>query len=933
MRSHAPSSVREKDRSRTDSAVVGPQRSHTLHELQHVIGNQGVLRLMRAQSDGGRAGSEAREGNCASQVAVSAKSAPVIQAKLAVNSPGDVHEQEADRVSAQVMGMAEPQTAASTLSRAGGGVQRKCACGGTCAECKGEQSGDKHERGQMKPAGPGSAGAIEAPAVVHEALRSPGQPLDATSRAFMEPRFGHDFNQVRVHNDLQAARSAKALHARAYTVGRDVAFAERQYAPSTPQGQALLAHELTHVVQQGAQQVGTIQRSPDDAGVQATQPATQPTTQPATQPATPPSPAPPAPAVAAPPTTVLDPDANEAAERATRPDLPKIDRTLQKSKENDEAAQGLVMMAFGGPHGVNATFETKLSPIVRTMVDHYFDVDLKKAIKAGQSPDADDMKTANRAQFLGRMRIYFKSWAEVVDHFSKIEKVGVPADPKAKKDPDPQYSTVDMLYLHRDARVRFERAAMVLKSKGHALPAIGEGFSIRGYHRGEIQHKGYMIHAMGYAFDVSAKENPKIARAKPRQGLERHDPHQIAVSMNPEQARMDLGPKNKDFIEKMGKRTAANLTLSAADDRDPATVEYFQRFEQQFHKLEAGSAFFTKSTSKVNRDKLLKLRSDYFDVLKAQAAERKKPKSDAKVMADLEAKRRQLLGGIPALTTEWIAAIDHEISDVFKKHPGMEKLRPPSDISRDLKSKAGEIETTKKDQNRAQAGQARAAAAQDAATKAVARAKQRLKEQDKAEAADRRSPNPAGDWQAERPSTRKLKQKRSALEDELVEAVMKDLRAQDALQEATKKLTDLQSALAGATSTRGALASELKKSDTKELHGPWGWIAMLRELRQALKSPDLTTPAAVKAFERLTTGDLTELGRGAPVDNPPLLRLLEIGFFNPKGAFDLAFFEEMAHSGFMPGATWGFGDTDPMHFELVEGRDFLQTPGKDMSNF
>jgi hypothetical protein len=92
----------------------------------------------------------------------------------------------------------------------------------------------------------------EVPPIVHDVLRSPGQSLDANSRAFMEPRFGHDFSGVRVHADARAAESARAVNALAYTVGRDVVFGVGQYAPSTSYGQRLLAHELTHVAQQGS---------------------------------------------------------------------------------------------------------------------------------------------------------------------------------------------------------------------------------------------------------------------------------------------------------------------------------------------------------------------------------------------------------------------------------------------------------------------------------------------------------------------------------------------------------------------------------------------------------------------------------------------------------------------------------------------------------
>lgn len=88
------------------------------------------------------------------------------------------------------------------------------------------------------------------PAIVNEVLRSPGQPLDGPTRAFMEPRFGHDFGRVRVHTDAKAAESARAVNALAYTVGRDVVFGTGRYSPATSAGRRLVAHELTHVVQQ-----------------------------------------------------------------------------------------------------------------------------------------------------------------------------------------------------------------------------------------------------------------------------------------------------------------------------------------------------------------------------------------------------------------------------------------------------------------------------------------------------------------------------------------------------------------------------------------------------------------------------------------------------------------------------------------------------------
>ncbi len=93
----------------------------------------------------------------------------------------------------------------------------------------------------------------EVPPIVREVLRSPGRPLDPETRRLMEPRFGYDFSRVRIHADSMAAESARAVNALAYTVGNDVVFSENRYAPHLPgrAAQGLLAHELTHVMQQG----------------------------------------------------------------------------------------------------------------------------------------------------------------------------------------------------------------------------------------------------------------------------------------------------------------------------------------------------------------------------------------------------------------------------------------------------------------------------------------------------------------------------------------------------------------------------------------------------------------------------------------------------------------------------------------------------------
>ncbi len=115
-----------------------------------------------------------------------------------------------------------------------------CACGGKCSS-----GASRHIQRTASGPGPGSAN-------VQPILGGPSHPLDPHTRSFMEPYFGHDFSRVRVHSDPAAAASADSLGARAYTVGHHLVFGPGQYRPGTAEGRRLLAHELTHVMQQSA---------------------------------------------------------------------------------------------------------------------------------------------------------------------------------------------------------------------------------------------------------------------------------------------------------------------------------------------------------------------------------------------------------------------------------------------------------------------------------------------------------------------------------------------------------------------------------------------------------------------------------------------------------------------------------------------------------
>ena len=179
-----------------------------------------------------------------------------LQRKLAIGAVNDPLEFEADTMAERVMNdsSVQPRASASVPPK----VQRKCSCGGSeeeCDTCKANRAGAL----QRKATNPVATSV--APPIVHNVLRSSGHPLDSTTRSLLSPRFGVDFSRVRVHTDPQAAESASAVNALAYTVGHNVVFAANQYQPATRDGQRLLAHELAHVIQQDAAPFTAVQRA------------------------------------------------------------------------------------------------------------------------------------------------------------------------------------------------------------------------------------------------------------------------------------------------------------------------------------------------------------------------------------------------------------------------------------------------------------------------------------------------------------------------------------------------------------------------------------------------------------------------------------------------------------------------------------------------
>ena len=177
---------------------------------------------------------------------------PNIQTKLKVSQPDDPFEREADNIAEQIVGMNNKDSKAKFDNK----NKRKEIINRKCSKCEKEDDDDKEE---LIPISRKSNTinkhnveiSNETNNKINNIIESDGgKPLDITTKEFMESRFGYDFGNVRIHTDERATKSAYLVNALAYTVGNDIVFEEGQYNPNSLDGRKLLAHELTHVVQQ-----------------------------------------------------------------------------------------------------------------------------------------------------------------------------------------------------------------------------------------------------------------------------------------------------------------------------------------------------------------------------------------------------------------------------------------------------------------------------------------------------------------------------------------------------------------------------------------------------------------------------------------------------------------------------------------------------------
>ena len=234
--------------------------AHPILHLQRTIGNQAMPRLLQNKAGERKDALTCTALSCFShdfsRIPVHPPTEGTIQTKLAFNTPWYKYEQEADHIAEQVMRLPE----SSTLRTCAGCDEEDRSAGGTIQRTY--TSAPSH--GSMQRQEVEFNASHDAPQVVSEVVSEPGRPLDPLIRSFMESGFGHDFSHVRIHTGSLAVESAQAVNALAYTVGRHVVFDEGAYRPETRAGRRLIAHELSHVVQQsgvtGSGRAALIQR-------------------------------------------------------------------------------------------------------------------------------------------------------------------------------------------------------------------------------------------------------------------------------------------------------------------------------------------------------------------------------------------------------------------------------------------------------------------------------------------------------------------------------------------------------------------------------------------------------------------------------------------------------------------------------------------------
>ena len=805
-------------------------------------------------------------------------------------------------------------------------LQRRCTCGahthgsGRCARCAAAQAGLQGKAGaddfeqeadrlaartlstssakneEAVPVKPVTHRGMTAgmPADVVSVLRTSGAPLAKTLRNDMEQRFGHDFSQVRVHTDSGAAQSAATQLAQAYTVGSHIVFGADRFSPHGAAGRHLLAHELTHVLQQRA--MPALQRQPlDDAGGSAS--------------------------------AIVDggiDQSTSAGSAAGSGSGPVSDAGAGSAAATPAAPQGSAAVA-----PLPTRVPSNEAEAIEDTAKFYPDDSAVTAAIASVAPQVQKELGTDveyQRKFLYRCSLYLGPHPNTVDHFKGIAEF--------------TFADSTKLSLHQDTINKLAAVQRVIGAK--YMPSSGTGFALRQLIRqAPVAFPGMMVHAMGYAIDFRAANNPHFK-----------DPRLVAV-----QALYTTGATT--FHQSTGtwkqrRETIRKMGAGELDENSKEQKDFLAELDTEGQRDSAGNQAITHQLPASELAELKSLRTQYkefqkqkkvFDAHLAAAKKKlKKGESFDLQRADIiramlnpdQSERGKLISEMVAVGAKRFAIVERTreiLHDLISKADveiqKMRKLPHVTDSDKDYKAALAQL-------SKASADAKRAVAAADLDLKHT---RSVLAQHVKAEA---------------RLDTSISKERRPAQLAKLQTQRTEEERKKN--EAATANTASAANRVSVATREAQAAAS---LDDAQKAKDRRVWVQNLEGLQSGLSDAGFD-PRLVFGI-----GD-ADAEADRSVRDPSLVQLFSRGFFNidqpapvpapatppaggaagpskaaPKGAakpstkatapaplhgFDLHFMEEMAKHGFDQGAEWTPGGVDSMHFEDVASVDAMHTP-------
>lgn len=714
------------------------------------------------------------------------------------------------------------------------------------------------------------------PMSVERTLASAGTALPPALRQDMQQQFGHDFSQVRVHADPAAAHSAHELRAHAYTVGPHIAFGAGRFMPETPRGKHLLAHELTHVLQQSAGFGMAVQRQPMDAGVDA----------PASSPIDAGVVTPPSSDAGAPPVDAGTP-APAAPTRVPRNEAEAIEDT-DKTFPNDADVTSAIA---GLPEVVQKELGT--------------DIDYKR-------------------RFLSRMSLYLGPHPNTIDHFRGIDAF--------------KFADGTRLDLHTDAISHLRDVQSAIGAKN--MPSSGTGFALRDKIKAAVQPPGQMVHAVGYAIDFRAARNPHFtdARLVAVQALYKQSQTSFNIATGSWTTRRGTIKKmgrgelaedakeRKDFITRFRAEGAKDLAGNEliTHELGAANLTALKALREEYKAYLLRRRNFQKALAAA-RARLKRgesLRVDPADIV------------GAVLKPDLTTERGRLLNEIMQVTSQRQSIIERTRTIlkglIDKTDADIQRTKKAPYVSDSAKDYAAKLDRLQQAKTAAQAAVAsadrdlkkvRASLAQhasavsrvDAQVKAERNPDRRARLEEKLRTEQEAKAVAISATQAS--ASRRV---RLGVDKGNADAALDEAKGASGKRLWLHQLEDLQRGLS------------LDDFDARLVFGIGSKDA---EADKEVRDPSLVQLFS-KGFFNVDPAPPVVVPKAAPTAAPAGARkpAAPKAAPTPPRGFDLNFMEEMAKHGFDQGSEWTPGGVDSMHFEYAEGVDALHSPSDAVSS-